>query len=420
MSRTRSRGVNRQSMELVGGSKIVLCNHTSPGVNSFSDVSPAGSIPCLLTDQELIGDDLGRTRFNPCSHISNRPHYIFGKGAKASGAVSDDNPYGVYMLSCDLGDFSGYYSIDRHLLDTTWPEPSLPDIDWHNLVGDVGDRLDGSMQSSSNLLVAMAEIGQTVGMIKNPFGLLKKDWRKTAERLSPSRLSKRAANVWLETRYGWMNFYRDVIAFSKAHSEVQAHLRYLADSSGSWSSLSKSQVDSDSSPPQSINVDNAPLNSYQVIPEFVEFSRRACFSCDIWRGQGFQNFNVMDLMIQRMGVDQVASALWDLIPLSFTVDWFVNLGTMLKRDPIFWNRYQLRNMGYSVKKLWKFDITIKSHASAYGVPDATTETCFGPQIVHTSYERVPGFPASTSTVGLFGGINLTHLADGAALVAQRI
>jgi len=125
-----------------------------------------------------------------------------------------------------------------------------------------------------------------------------------------------------------------------------------------------------------------------------------------------------------MGTANVAEALWDLLPFSFVVDWFIDLERVVKYLPLYWNRHTFRRMGYSVKTEYRAALEIDSDATitwwnGMSFPKSKTELC--PEItVASTYVRTPGFPPDMSGVGAFNGLSFTHLADGAALIAQRL
>jgi hypothetical protein len=315
-----------------------------------------------------------------------------------------------------LGHLSGNYSLDAHI--SSWPSGSFDPINWAGIVGDVGTSLDGRMKAGMNCLVELVQLGQTVAMIKNPYGLLKKDWRKTVKNLTASSLVKAGANIWLEKRYGWDNLWRDVKATALARTKVDAHIRHLKSSLGNWTSIGKSQQDVDT-PNTILPTWGNISNSYQMQPTLHTIERRATFSADIYRDDAYRMWSEGKLFQDYFGTNAVAEALWDLVPFSFCADWFINIASWLERDPISWGQHRLRQMGYSVETRWTASLNVVSRARGWiGYSDAGSY--YPPQCIRKSYVRTPGFPSGGSTAGLFEGLNLVHLADSAALVAQRI
>jgi hypothetical protein len=69
--------------------------------------------------------------------------------------------------------------------------------------------------------VTLAEAQKTIRMIRNPFNLLRTNWRKLCRRETALSLHKKAANVWLEGQYGWNSFWYDVKASVKTYAKLK-------------------------------------------------------------------------------------------------------------------------------------------------------------------------------------------------------
>lgn len=397
---------------------------------------PTGSFPTITTqfsDQESMSDVLGNAcGYNTITHTKDFPIRVNSVGAEA-GPASQPDPwnsswYGKKMYS-KVGTLSGLYSPIKHWTNgTTYPTVSLPSIDWDALVEDVGSRLDGSMTASTNILVFLAEIAQTIRMFKDPAGLIRlqkslRAARKTRETLRT--LVKGASSAWLEGRYGWRLLDRDITNFVKSWPEVQAHIDFLQQTKETFVPISAVQKDSTNySLPYPVITFSDSYSSATCYSASVE--RTARFSLEIMRGKAFEVLSRWEYIKQRTGQNDLVSALWDYLPMSFVVDWFIDIQSFLERDPIFWDRHNLRRMGYSVKLVYKccvkfYTITWAQQLSPpYVLQDESLVDYNVPQIVHKVYTRTPGFPPDTDTVGLFGGLNMIHLADGSALIVQRM
>jgi hypothetical protein len=359
----------------------------------------------------------GSELYNPASHQALSPlQCAIQLATKETAELPGYLPIGIwYTLKHDLGLFKTNYSFVDGFNPAVIPNPSLPGIDWTTIVNTVGDQLDGHMSADSNILVTLAESAKTIQMVKEPFRLLKHDWRKTSKRLSASVLAKGGANVWLSWRYGWMQLYRDVVAFATIKRRIQEHINFLSQTRGSWQSLAKSQVDYGTCSP----IQGSPNVGFWLEPS-INVVRRATFSLDIFRSEQATRFTNFELFLQASGAYDILFALWDLVPFSFIVDWFVDIGNWISSGPIYWNRFKLRKMGYSVKTTYNCKLRVGSIAANW---QGSTEPVYhdAPEYVgYKTYYRTPGFPPDTSGVGLFGGLNLTHLADSAAIIAQRM
>lgn len=415
-TRYRSRGSSEtNAISCVGGTKTQARYNFASKAFEFRTLPSITSVTGNRSDLETMMDDLGcKNAFNGCLHTRRISHYICGRRCHGQ-VVPWKLTYSWYDVGFDGGYIAGEVFPQPYLAGTP-SEPAMDPIDWSSLVSDVGSNLSGRMESGMNLLATLGEVGQTVEMIKNPYGLLKGGWRRVVKRLTPRQLSKVGANVWLETRYGWMNFFRDCLAFASTAQKVQQHIDYLTQTSGRYVSLSKSKVDVVEPKSTIWSVGTAP-NTWRWILD--KFTRRATFSLDVKRERALSVYTRNDFIIQYQGRDRLLEALWDLIPFSFCVDWFINIGDFVKSSPMYWNQSNLRQMGYSVKREWSASYHVGSGFTLNG-QTFSDEFESGSSTVFKTYERSPGFPPESSTVGFFGGLNLIHLADGCALVAQRL
>jgi len=127
----------------------------------------------------------------------------------------------------------------------------------------------------------------------------------------------------------------------------------------------------------------------------------------------------MDHVLKRLGAHDVLSTLWDIVPYSFVVDWFTHANRVLEQRYRNFGSYTLRRIGSSTKTTLYADGILRLHTSNYD-DNPYTEVHIPESPVATSYSRSAGFPAWTSTVGLFGNLNLTQMLEGTALIMQRI
>lgn len=127
-----------------------------------------------------------------------------------------------------------------------------------------------------------------------------------------------------------------------------------------------------------------------------------------------------DLVMQRLGTNQVLEALWDLVPFSFVVDWFAHIDRLVSSNPINWTQHQLRRVGFSTKTEWKVRWHYQCQVSTIGYGNSPIQNFVtDPVVVATRYERTPGFPDGTQSVGAFASLHVTQLLSGLALLVQR-
>lgn len=424
MLRTRSRGYELESHKLDG-----TVTTTQTRVSYFPTfrenrliVSPLAATGVKFSNLSQISDSIMTpNRFNGCAHDRYYPFVVALDGDSILDTpLNSELPANQWITVGSKSDpIYGSYSIDSHLGSNGWPTIAAP-IDWSTLVTDVGARLDGSMTASTNMLVVVGELAETIGMFKNPFGLLTTNWsRALAKGKTLRQLSKAGANVWLEYKYGWKNFFLDFNATLKAAGEARKHVEYLMSTRDAYSSVGKSQHD-ESTYSLPLRTIGSVANGAAVTVSDLRIVRDATFSLDILRGEAFRVLSQPMYMMQRLGTNQLIPALWDLVPMSFVVDWFVDLQRYLKLNLAYSGMHNLRNIGYSVKTSWFASLIVDCELQGWAGHTKGVQGCYPEQLVRKLYTRSAGFPPQTESEGIFGGLNLVHLADASALVAQRI
>jgi hypothetical protein len=301
---------------------------------------------------------------------------------------------------------------------------SLPtleeDLEWSGVVQRVGDSLDGHMQARTNILVNLAELGQTVSMLKNPMKL--RGLTKFLQNGSTiKQLIKSGANLWLEKKYGWDNLYRDVVALAKTAKAVEEHYAYLYSTLGRYSPIhSSTTVSGELPPPPSSTLAIGGSLRLTLTHRRTTVKRTGTFGCEIFRDIDMPLHKVWQYASQYAGADKLAEALWDVVPFSFCVDWFFNIAKLIQRGPIMWNSHRLRRLGYSTKQEYSTDIDYRLEWLAYydcpTVHVGHGSTTF---VALKSYNRAAAIPPCDIS-DFFGGLTLSNVADGAALIAQRI
>lgn len=388
---------------------------------------PLGGYAGPFSDKRQIMDVAGnRSGFNSCSQIQDYPVHLSGTLARAwpgehgvPSLGSNDVTNNWEVRGRDLGKYDMDYSVLQCLGDVTFNPVFDRDILWNNLVSSVGSSLDGQLTAGTNILSMIGELGQTIRMLKNPYGLLTTNWRRCG--FTPAAALKKAANVWLEKRYGWDNFRRDAVATATAFQKADAHIRYLMSTRDSLTSAGTRQSDECSyTIPYPHQMGWGGPNDIGIEASNGRCTRTAAFSADILRSSTFEVSSRMHYAMQRLGTTKLYEALWDLLPFSFVVDWFIDVQNLTLAVPYMRWRNQIRNCGYSIKLVWYMDLKVRSYATAWSGYARETNDFNPGMIIRRTYERVAAFPPATLTAGVFQGMSMTHLTDFGALVAQRL
>jgi len=339
--------------------------------------------------------------------------------------------------------YSGtYHYFDlHHRTAAVLTNVSVPDISWGPIVSDLGMLVRDRLSSGSLLGVTIKEFGETLRMVRNPFGLLRKDWRKVVGQLTAKQLATRSANLWLEYQYGWRASYNDLKAFSKAAARCVNTFNNWSATQALESRFSKRQ-ESVVSPPHSNtvwvngasdeymaahwgdgNMGDYFLGGIKVLPRKLI----AIVGCK--RAMEADNFkNRLNYVFTQLGTaaDQVLPTLWEIVPYSFVIDWFVNVGSMLNLPLALATLCSAKchDLGYSVKCVTPFNLFVRP--SNYWCPDVlqmesrsvvSEDSTVGH---HTSYVRCAGLPQISFTDFCGTDLSISQLVSGAGLIIQRL
>jgi len=333
--------------------------------------------------------------------------------------------------------------------------PSVPSsgYNWAGMIDELASRLDGKITGSCAALVTLRELAQTVAMIRNPFNLLKADWRVASQAFSASRLAKKAANIWLEGLYGWKSLYTDVSSVSQASAGYIDSLRNEDLQVSNLQRLSTSQVVTGTRAnvyAGTITSDSAWSNQLRK-PIDLQFNDPSVRILDI-RYKGTARVSCQQLVQQEHGLRwmrklaqyggfsnwrELRDVLWEITPFSFVVDWFIDtrgLWSTLNLDRL--HQADVRRFGYSTKtETWFRAEALQSwNYATYRIPNDTrwrykTPTTYSGSLVYPStsagcttyYSRTPGDPPAQSFYNRFSaaGLSVSQMASGISLIAQR-
>lgn len=242
------------------------------------------------------------------------------------------------------------------------------------------------MGNSFDALTFLAEAASTARMLRNA--------ASTVHSLATRPSLKRYFNAWLEGRYGWRPLISDCQSLYEAYTTLENRTRF---SEKSYANREYVEVDDD---PWSYHADGLPIRPIGEMRTEWKVSHVGAV--------------VADIELPKYSFNPIRTA-WELIPLSFVVDWFVGIGTSLEVE-------FLRNQAstYYAHYGWKYELTRKCDF---------TWASYDP-----SYTNVTGNFKSTSNVVRVGrrptslpflpplrvNLDLAKSMDLLALTAQRI
>jgi len=321
----------------------------------------------------------------------------------------------------------------------------------NDLLDSLASLVSGNERTRLSLPIALIESAQTLAMVRNPFNLLKPDFHKRVRKLTAASLLAKGAGIWLEQLFGWQQFKSDIDETAKVVATVMNSplTQQFLDQERRMSSSKKDILCSD-------------VMEYNVGTSLATWTaQKASYT---WNDGGigmFRKSNVTKTVTHRLGCVQRSNALnaltytqrlfqltgsevnwysirdimWEVIPFSFVVDWFINTRG-------FWyipNFVRLSNMDvkylcYSTKYSETYNIDWIPCPRMYYYWNATPwgyQIPIGrePDFLHSdsqgskvTYYRTPGFPVSdglvTSTLAT-KGLTWSKLLTGGALFAQR-
>lgn len=226
----------------------------------------------------------------------------------------------------------------------------LPAGDWSGLAGKLADQLNGRIDEGSLIGVSAIELAKTIAMIRNPFNLLKPDWRRhthsanahhTALQLARQG-ARKASSIWLEHRYGWNALWQDIKAIAKTTAKMISDQGPTDDGDGLDAITNKEEF-ADIFPSVIYNTGDSPSSwassengTYQWwsagSAASYKLRLRTLSSKGVYRVGCKQKVDAAirwsrtKRLINAYGLDasSIANVLWEIVPFSFVIDWFVD------------------------------------------------------------------------------------------------
>lgn len=200
------------------------------------------------------------------------------------------------------------------------------------------------------------------------------------------RSSKTAADLTLSYDFGLRPLVRDAAVINLLYGEIAAHVAKLQQRglvaavhhAGPYYTRPTSSTTTE-------------------IAAYVRTYRTTRYSAQAELTYSFPNFNMSDAIVEYLGLNLTADRMWDVIPFSFVVDWFYNIGDSLQ---------SLDRAGRAVPRVSQFSETIESVICRASFPrcDGYTlkyfhSTCPPPPYGDREYPLSSGISPTAWTLG---------------------
>lgn len=411
----------------------VFWDSSSSGDGTFDPGASSTMRFDRFIDETIYDESSGVGNYNTVNHVKREAATISGKiGYTYSGWTP--SCLDVALKGCVM------YNV----------VPTLPAPNWGGLVDQLAQQVQGRSGPSCMLLLMLKELGQTVQMVRNPFSLLKRDWRKVVKHHPAAELAKKGANIWLEQLFGWQSLFRDIGSLAEAAGSTMIEIANLDRAEGeTWTRYRSVSKDTGTLPnvyglntPSETNwrdllSDNG-LNyaTFGVKLSNLRWTRISAVTC---RTSSYYNrvLGLTSRLLQGMDANTwhgVRDFLWEVVPFSFVVDWFVDTrGIWAPTNQAMISAAGADWIGHSTKTELTYDaaVAVGTWPAAFTgqlsgfwhrYASSSSSRVFSSQSQGRiiQFTRTPGWPPSDAPLYFRGwGLNLTQLATTAALICQK-
>jgi hypothetical protein len=231
---------------------------------------------------------------------------------------------------------------------------------------------------------------------------------------------KNGANAYLGYQFGVKPAIQEIRRALSAHEIVQGRLNWLSRNAGNFVPVRvRSKIDSpfvNEALPSNGNLSTALLCDSKSV--------QATISCWCKVREDLNYADQWSAYVQYFGLQKVVGLAWELVPMSFVIDWFTNAQEYINRytsPPVVNPFYNMRGLSHSLKQqlvesLWvgsgyyysEEQAKIENPSSAFKVCSRTT----------SSYTRTPSLPATSGFVD-FSNLGLFHLSTLGVMLLQK-
>lgn len=260
----------------------------------------------------------------------------------------------------------------------------------------------------ASLLVSFAERDQTKNMLLKALNYLRRplqDVLKIGKRMTTTQRVDKVNEWWLEGRYGWRPFIHDVIGVVDAQK----------------ASVTDRRTVKTTRPSAKSSVPSATVTTYGWNGLLSTVTRDISFVGHYSFGQTADFRAGVIANFRKFGLYDLVGAGWDLVPYSFVVDWFINIGEVARAmqayalldERIGWIKYN-----GSLRSNLMHSIVIPGPIP-YGSGTVQIIDSYGvgphPHFMETSWNR-DVWTDFMPTVGLRNELDWLKVVDSAALL----
>lgn len=331
MARTRTRGqiFQTNNVQKAYGPSMNLLSSVG-GV--YSDTTKTES----MTDSVSPGYFYKRKRglFLP---INSMTHTKYSKDISTSSLIRWKQSYTSYPYST-----SGYFVHEGEAAlaymwnyTTAWPTWSGSVPSWPTESALVTEALANARSQGFDLLTFVAEWHKTVDLIRNFQSRTLLRAERVAQSLKPSRFKQRDwdstngnpelvkafAETWLEGRYGWRILAYDIDAINGALQKLNSMRSGLVRGYATDTN-SATRVVANHTTPQQIGLKRTPTSGANYVRGSGSVSQRL--------ERKLRAGSILEAVVEDiLSVDPLVTA-WEVIPFSFILDWFANIGSIVE------------------------------------------------------------------------------------------
>jgi len=258
-------------------------------------------------------------------------------------------------------------------------------------------RPDLTEVSVPNFLLDIGQLKSMLSFVNSKRGFvstlsgrqLREKLKKLKRLLSPKELAKELANKNLEVQYGWIPTHSDIQSMLESVLGTQRKIRSWNESIGQVYSRKR----------------NIPLSSLTKTGQILNYGgwanvnwsstiKQEAVARIKYRTLPIPALNAFEMglrgSLDGLGFELNPAIIWDAIPFSFVVDWFVNVGGAIERFKVDTLELPIKLIDSNIqfKEQWRVDCQLEQKATV----DSRSAFMPGATYERKVFHRMPGAP----------------------------